>query len=92
MELPLFFSPALDPQAVLEVLKQVVGAVPEAQGPGVGFRGVVSKDGRWVAEYSVRYRVAQSAHKDSTREVVWLGVRGAFLERGWDLSPVPAPA
>jgi small-conductance mechanosensitive channel len=92
MELPFFFHPSLDPQAVLEVLKQVVNTVPEALETGAGFRGVVSKEGRWVAEYSVRYRVAQSGHKDKTREAIWLGVRGAFLERGWDLSPVPAVA
>jgi small-conductance mechanosensitive channel len=92
LELPFFFNPALDPQQVLDVLRQVVDGIPEAQGPGVGFRGVVSKEGRWVAEYSVRYRVAQSSHKDSTREAVWLGVRGAFLQRGWDLSPVAAVA
>lgn len=92
MELPFFFHPSLDPQAVLEVLKQVVAAVPEALEAGAGFRGVGSKEGRWVAEYSVRYRVAQSGHKDKTREAIWLGVRGAFIERGWDLSPVPAAA
>ncbi|GAB2879809.1 hypothetical protein GCM10027277_56250 [Pseudoduganella ginsengisoli] len=90
MELPFFFNPALDPQAVLEVLQQVLAAIPDALEPAAGFRGVVSKDGRWVAEYSVRYRVAQSSQKDKTREAVWLRVRGAFLERGWDLSPVPA--
>jgi small-conductance mechanosensitive channel/ABC-type branched-subunit amino acid transport system substrate-binding protein len=92
VELPFFFSPVLDPQAVLDVLKQVVGGVPDALNPGAGFRGVVSKDGLWVAEYSVRYRVAQSGHKDGTREAIWLGVRGAFLERGWELNPAPAGA
>jgi potassium efflux system protein len=96
MELPLFFSPDLDPQAVLKVLKQVVEVIPEAQEPNVGFRGVVSKDGRWVGEYSVRYRVAKSGLKDSTREAFWLGLRNDFLARGWGLSPIadaaPAPA
>lgn len=87
IDMPCHFSPALDPPAVLLALKQAAAAVPDVSAASADFRGLVLRDGRWVAEYGVRYRVPLSGIKESKREAVWLGVRSAFLERGWELNP-----
>ena len=96
-ETNIYTVPEVDPALVLPILKEAVAQAkavtfkdhPEF-GPTVRYRGVVSVEGHWVAQFNVGYRVSILPRKASAREQLWTYIRQHFAEKGIPLAPVEA--
>ena len=96
-----------DPARVLGILNEAVANAtaiifkdgPDAlrYGPRIRYRGVVSVEIDWVADFTARYRVAILPDQSKAREQIWTYVRQKFVEQGIALLPsgqspaAPAP-